>query len=158
MGKDIVDSLAILEKFACRLTNNQATAQDLVQETALRALANADQFRVGTNLTAWLRTIMRNLYIRENRRNCRIAVVDPGELASTSSDQDQGEWHTDIEDASRAYDALPRVQREAIYLVGVTGNSYAAAAKLAGCALGTVKSRVSRGRMNLRRMLDEPFA
>ena len=154
MGRDIVDSLATLRKFASRLTNNSATAEDLVQETALRALVHADQFQVGTNLGAWLRTIMRNLHIRESRRNLRIDVVDPGQITISDIGLNRPEWHTDMEDASRAYFALPPVQQEAIYLVSVTGNTYAAAAKLSGCPVGTLKSRVSRGRINLRRMLD----
>lgn len=154
MARDIVQSLAILQRFASRLTNNSAIAEDLVQETALRALVHADQFRVGTNLAAWLRTIMRNVYIRQSRRNQRIDIVDPGQFAASESFFDQPEWHAALGETARAYLTLPTVQQEAIYLVGVAGNTYAAAAELAGCAVGTVKSRVFRGRTNLKRMLE----
>lgn len=154
MGRDIAESLGILRNFASRLTNNSAAADDLVQETALRALVHADQFQVGTNLAAWLRTIMRNLHIRESQRNLRVDIVDPSESVISDMAFDQSEWCADIADASRAYHALSPPQQQAIYLVGVSGNSYAAAAKLSGCPVGTMKSRVSRGRINLRRMLD----
>lgn len=154
MGRDIVESLATLHKFASRLTNNSTAAEDLVQDTVLRALTHAHQFQTGTNLAAWLRTIMRNLYRRQNRRNRRIDVVDPEEIALSYCSLDRPEWHADMADASRAYLALSPVQQEAIYLVGVTGNSYATAARLSGCPVGTIKSRVSRGRINLRRMLE----
>ncbi len=155
---EIVQNVSRLESFARRLAGNRSLADDLVQETVLRALLHADQFRPGTNLLAWLTTILRNAYFNEKRRQRRIGPMDPVMLNSTPSVSDEQEWHLRMRDVNSRFTALPEAQREALVLVGANGFSYDHAAKVAGCAVGTMKSRVSRARTELQAMLDKDAA
>jgi RNA polymerase sigma-70 factor, ECF subfamily len=152
---EIVQNLSRLESFARRLAGNRSFADDLVQETVLRALVHADQFRPGTNLLAWLTTILRNAYFNEKRRQRRIGPLDPTVVTSSSPTiNDEQEWHLRMRDVTCRFANLPAAQREALVLVGANGYSYDHAAKVAGCAVGTMKSRVSRARSELQRMLE----
>jgi RNA polymerase sigma-70 factor (ECF subfamily) len=148
----LVEHLAYLRAFAQFLARDRALADDLVQETVLRALCNIDKFEPGTNLRAWLSTILRNQFYNELRSRSRMAAY-AGIPRPTGQDCDQ-ESHLEMRDHMRAYRTLPAVQREALSLVGASGYSYEEAAEIAGCAQGTVKSRVSRGRAELMRLLD----
>jgi RNA polymerase sigma-70 factor (ECF subfamily) len=150
---DVCANLPRLEGFARRLAGNRSFADDLVQETVLRALVHADQFRPGTNLLAWLTTILRNAYFNEKRRQRRIGPLDPTNVP-TPAISDEQEWHLRMRDVTCRFAVLPAAQREALMLVGANGYSYDAAAKMAGCAVGTMKSRVSRARSELQGMLD----
>lgn len=150
---DVVQNLPRLEGFARRLAGNRSFADDLVQETVLRALVHADQFRPGTNLLAWLTTILRNAYFNEKRRQRRIGPLDPTTVPAPAISDEQ-EWHLRMRDVTCRFATLPAAQREALMLVGANGYSYDHAAKLAGCAVGTMKSRVSRARSELQNMLD----
>jgi RNA polymerase sigma-70 factor (ECF subfamily) len=127
-----------------------------VQETVLRALCNVDKFAPGTNMRAWLSTILRNQFYNELRTRARAnayaAIPRP-----IGRDGDQ-EAHLEMRDFERAYQKLPAVQRDALSLVGASGYSYEEAAKIVGCAAGTVKSRVSRGRAELDRLLGRDRA
>jgi RNA polymerase sigma-70 factor, ECF subfamily len=154
MHDDIVQSLPQLRAFACRMARDRSLADDLVQETVLRALVHADQFQPGTNLKAWLATILRNSYFtvkRGEKRVARYAVGFPSEPAVTRGDQ---EGHVEMLELRSAIAELPAAQREALVLVGANGFSYGEAAQMAGCGVGTMKSRTSRARSQLRRFLD----
>lgn len=152
---DVVQHLTPLENFARRLAGNPSVADDLVQETVLRALTHAHQFRPGTNLQAWLMTILRNTYFNEKRRERRLVALDvdnPTILPTTNGGQ---EARLHMRDVEARFACLPAVQREALVLVGADGLSYDCAAEIAGCAEGTMKSRVSRARAQLLAMLDD---
>jgi RNA polymerase sigma-70 factor (ECF subfamily) len=150
----IIEQLPHLRAFAVLLTHDRTFADDLVQEAAVRALAHADQFQPGTNFKAWITTILRNSYFNVVRRRGRMApmsAVAPKDEPTTSGGQEE---HLALCDFKRAFKCLPTAQREALLLVGASGFSYEAAAKVAGCAIGTMKSRVARGRVQLGRILD----
>ena len=150
---DIVRNLPRLERFARRLAGNKSYADDLVQDTVLRALLHADQFRPGTNLIAWLSAILRNAYRKDYRRQHLIDWLNFEEQLEEGRDGGQ-EWHLRSAEVKWLCAALPAEQREALLLVGANGFHYEDAALLAGCAAGTMKSRVSRGRARLRQALE----
>jgi RNA polymerase sigma-70 factor (ECF subfamily) len=150
---DIVRNLPRLERFARRLAGNKSLADDLVQDTVLRALLHADQFRPGTNLIAWLNAILRNAYRKDYRRQHLIDWLIFEEQVEEGRDGGQ-EWHLRTSEVKWLCTMLPAEQREALLLVGANGFRYEDAALLAGCAAGTMKSRVSRGRAKLRQALE----
>jgi RNA polymerase sigma-70 factor, ECF subfamily len=151
---DVAQHLCRLQRFARRLAGSPSFADDLVQETVLRALVHADQFKPGTNLLAWLMTILRNAYFSEMRREKRLTDLDPEMAAALPGVGGQQEWHARWHELTERFEELPDVQREAILLVGAQGFSYHHAAEIAGCAVGTMKSRVSRARQQLQFLLD----
>lgn len=151
---DIIENLSHLRNFARRLAGNRSFADDLVQETVVRALTHADQFRPGTNLLAWLTTILRNAYFNEKRRERRVAIFDAKVAETMSTTHGEQEWYLRMRDVECRFATLPAVQREALMLVGANGFSYDIAAKMAGCAVGTMKSRVSRARLQLENLLE----
>ncbi len=155
---DILACLPQLSAFARRLARDRATAEDLVQSAIVRALVHADQFRPGTNFRAWIITILRNAYLNELRaRGCRTTVDTDVETCAPPSHGGQ-EARLRFRDLRRALRELPDGQRRALLLVGAEGRSYEEAARVTGCAVGTVKSRVSRARVQLQAMLDAPDA
>jgi len=142
--------------FARRLSKNRSMADDLVQETVLRAFAHADQFIPGTNLFAWLSVILRNCYFNERRSAVRLVSLDvTGDLPTPSIDSPQ-ETRMNLSDVARRFDVLTSNQRQALTLVAANGYSYEDAAKQAGCVVGTMKSRVSRARTSLEQLLTTP--
>jgi RNA polymerase sigma-70 factor, ECF subfamily len=142
-----------LRAFAISLSGNVDRADDLVQDTLVRAIANAHRFEPGTNLNAWLFTILRNLFHSEYRKRRR-EVEDPdGVYAEQLTSQPEQGARLDFEDFRSALAALPSEQREALLLVGASGFSYEETAAICGCAVGTVKSRVNRARSRLSGML-----
>ena len=142
-----------LRAFAISLTNNVDRADDLVQETLMRAIANIDRFQPGTNMQAWLFTILRNLFHSEYRKRRREVEDADGKYAAALSVQPDQLPHLDFEDLQRALARLPHDQREALLLVGASGFSYEQAAEICGCAVGTIKSRVNRARNRLAELL-----
>ena len=146
-------ALPSLRAFALSLTNAREVADDLVQDTLVRALAKIDQFQPGTNMGAWLFTILRNIFYSQCRRT-KHEVEDPdGSYAArlwTAPDQ---HGKCDVQDTLRALAMLPLEQREALILVTAEGLSYEEAARICGVAVGTIKSRVSRGRVRLAELL-----
>ena len=143
-----------LRAFAISLSGQVDKADDLVQDTLLRALANLHRFERGTNLNAWLFTILRNLFHSEYRKRRR-EVEDPdGSYAGRLKVQPEQGSHLDFEDFRTALAQLPSDQREALLLVGASGFSYEEAASICGCAVGTIKSRVNRARMRLAAILN----
>ena len=143
-----------LRAFAISLTNNRDRADDLVQETLLRAWANIDRFERDTNLGAWLFTILRNLFHSEYRKRRReVEDVDGAFAARLKTEPDQ-QAHLDYEDFLTAFAKLPPDQREALLLVGAQGMSYEEAAEVCNVPVGTIKSPVNRGRNKLAELLD----
>jgi len=145
----LVEHLPHLRAFARLLARDRALADDLVQETALRALCNVDKFAPGTNMKAWLSTILRNLFYSELRSRSRAAAY--AALPKPMGHAGEQEAQITMRDFERVFHALPAVQREALSLVGASGFSYEEAAEIVGCAQGTVKSRVCRARIELSR-------
>src|SRR4249919_941020 len=128
-------------------------ADDLVQETLLRAMANVDSFEPGTNMSAWLFTILRNLFRSEYRKRRREIADSDGSYANSMKTQPEQSSRVEFEEFREALAKLPGDQREALILVGASGFSYEEAATICGCAVGTIKSRVNRARSKLAAML-----
>ncbi len=143
-----------LRAFAISLTNNRDRADDLVQDTLMRAWANLDRFERGTNLEAWLFTILRNRFHSEYRsRRGEVEDADDSYAARLKTHPDQ-QAHLDYEDFRAALAKLPMDQREALLLVGAQGMPYEEVAQVMGVPVGTVKSRVNRARIRLAALLD----
>ena len=142
-----------LRAFAISLCGQVDRADDLVQDTLLRALSHIDRFERGTNLNAWLFTILRNLFHSEYRKRRR-EVEDPdGSYAGKLKVQPEQGPRLDFEDFRTALAKLPPDQREALLLVCASGFSYEEASNICGCAVGTIKSRVNRARSRLASLL-----
>jgi RNA polymerase sigma-70 factor, ECF subfamily len=143
-----------LRAFAISLSGNVDRADDLVQETLLRAIANIDSFQPGTNMSAWMFTILRNLFRSEYRKRRREVEDTDGSYAdSLKSHPEQGS-HLEFKEFKVALGKLPPDQREALILVGASGFSYEEAAAICECAVGTIKSRVNRARTRLADLLS----
>src|ERR1700757_2386090 len=132
---DILASVPSLRAFAISLSGNGDRADDLVQETLLRALANIDSFQPGSNLPAWLFTILRNLFRADYRKRRREVEDADGNYAKTLKTQPSQSAHLEFEEFRTALDKLPQDQREALILVGASGFSYEDAATICGCAV-----------------------
>ena len=142
-----------LRAFAISLTGDSVRADDLVQDTLLRALSHLDRFERGTNLNAWLFTILRNLFHSEYRKRRR-EVEDPDDVyAGRLAVRPEQGSRLDFEDFRSALVELTPEQREALLLVGAQGFSYEEAADICGVAIGTIKSRVNRARTRLAELL-----
>jgi RNA polymerase sigma-70 factor (ECF subfamily) len=150
---DLVPHLPRLQRFARRLAGSRSAADDLVQETVLRALVHVDQFEPGTNLVGWLSTILRNCYFNSKRSGSRVVSLDAFATPPTRAVNASQESTVYMGDVTTRIAALPAVQRDALMLVGAEGYSYEDAADMAGCAIGTMKSRVSRARTELQSQL-----
>lgn len=142
-----------LRAFAVSLCGNFERADDLVQETLLKAWQHLEKFEEGTNLRAWLFTILRNTYFSELRKKRREVEDVDGKKTAALSVAPAQQGHLDMQDFRMALRLLPADQREALVLVGAVGMSYEEAAEVAQCAVGTIKSRVSRARNKLTEML-----
>jgi RNA polymerase sigma-70 factor (ECF subfamily) len=141
-----------LRAFAMSLCRNRDQADDLVQETLLRSCAKIALFEPGTNMAAWLFTILRNQFYTECRRR---RIVEPVEdHAETLIEAPVQVARTEYADLRAALAKLRAEEREVLMLVGASGFSYGEAARICGCAEGTVKSRVHRGRARLAEMLS----
>ncbi|KAB2939999.1 MAG: sigma-70 family RNA polymerase sigma factor [Hyphomicrobium sp.] len=145
-----------MRAFAISLCGNRDRADDLVQEALVKAWNHLDSFEEGTNLKAWLFTILRNAYFSELRKTKREIADSEGQLAAKLSVPAEQQGHLDLMDLSRALAKLPPDQREALILVGAEGFSYEDAANISGCAVGTVKSRVNRARSRLNELMTSP--
>lgn len=151
---DLIAVIPNLRAFAVSLSGNPDRADDLVQETLVKAWGNIGSFVEGTNLPAWLFTILRNIYYSEYRKRRR-EVADPeGTLAANLAAAPAQHGHMDLLDFNAALQHLPNDQREALILIGASGLSYEEAASICGCAVGTMKSRVNRARNRLAELLS----
>jgi RNA polymerase sigma-70 factor, ECF subfamily len=151
---DLLSVIPNLRAFAVSLCGNLDRADDLVQETLVKAWSNIDSFVEGTNLRAWLFTILRNIYYSEYRKRRR-EVADPdGAFAAKFATAPAQSGHMDLLDFCAALQQLPSDQREALILIGASGLTYEEAAGICGAAIGTMKSRVNRARSRLAEMLS----
>lgn len=150
---EIVLHLKPMRAFALSLTRDIARADDLVQDTVVKAWTNIDKFSAGTNMRAWLFTILRNTFYSERRKAKReVADVD-GVMTERMAEKPAHDGHLAMTDFRRVFEQLPAEQREALILVGAQGFTYEEAASMCNCAVGTVKSRANRGRKRLAEML-----
>jgi RNA polymerase sigma-70 factor, ECF subfamily len=150
----IVEHLPSLRAFAFSLCRDFTLADDLVQGTLLKAWSKFEQFVPGTNLRAWMFTILRNEFYSGQRKRSR-EVADPdGALTAQLAQKPDHNGHLALAELSAALGRLPVEQREALILVGAMGFSIDEAAETCGCASGTIKSRVNRGRRALATILD----
>ncbi len=151
----LLDVLPHLRAFARSLTRNRDQADDLVNDAIVRAISASRQFTPGTNFKAWIFTILRNLFYNEGRkRHSKFTSLDDLTVNEPSINASQ-EASLEFCDFRRAFWQLNPDQREVLILVGASGLSYEEAAAVCGCRVGTIKSRVSRARADLKRTLDE---
>jgi RNA polymerase sigma factor (sigma-70 family) len=144
-----------LRAFGRSLSGSRDLADDLVQETLLKAWAARKRFQAGTNMRAWTFIILRNLYLSQMRRSRFKGEWDDlvaDRLLAAPASQDR---HVELSDMQRALLHLPQPQREALILVGAGGFAYEEAADICQVAVGTIKSRVARGRVALENILSE---
>jgi RNA polymerase sigma-70 factor, ECF subfamily len=149
----LLAAIPSLRAFAISLSGNVDRADDLVQGTLMRALANIDTFQPGTNMLAWLFTILRNLFHSEFRKRRREVEDVDGSYADSLSSAPQQHGGLEFKELLAALAKLSLVQREPLLLVGASGFSYEEAAEICGVAVGTIKSRVSRARTLLVQLL-----
>lgn len=142
-----------LRAFAVSLSGSVHLADDLVQETLLKAWSNASSFREGTNMRAWLFTILRNSYFSLYRKRSREVRDADGIYAQTLSVTGSQESSIDLADFRTALGKLPEEQREVLIMVGASGLSYEEAAEVCQVAVGTIKSRLNRARIKLADLL-----
>jgi RNA polymerase sigma-70 factor, ECF subfamily len=144
-----------LRRYARALVRDVTAADDLVQECLTRALAKLDLWREGTDLRAWLFTILHNQYVNHVRRSIRVGTpVEFDEAAPPLSQPANQQAGLELRDLDRALGRLPAEQRAVILLVGLEGMPYSDVAAALGIPTGTVRSRLSRGRLALRRLMD----
>jgi len=154
MTADILAVIPNLRAFAVSLCGNLDRADDLVQETLVKAWSKLGSFVEGTNLRAWLFTILRNIYYSEYRKRRREVADSDGAIAARLATAPAQNSHMDMLDFRAALQQLPTDQREALILIGASGLSYEEAAGVCGCAVGTMKSRVNRARGRLAELLS----
>jgi len=160
---DVVALIPTLRAFAWSLSHNSADADDLVQDTLIKAWTHREKFEPGTNLRAWLFTILRNTYYTAVVRRRREVADEDGKHAASLSAGPTQDWSVAVHSLQDALRQLPHEHREALILVGAAGLTYEEAAEICGCALGTIKSRVNRARARLLRLMatedsGEPLA
>ncbi|MBM3605135.1 MAG: sigma-70 family RNA polymerase sigma factor [Alphaproteobacteria bacterium] len=156
MSDDLIDHVRALRAYGQSLCGNPTEAEDLVQETLVRAIEHADSYKPGTYMRAWLFTIMRNRFYTNRKKAAREPTGSADCVSIGPSSPATQEWHIRGTELWRALDQMPTHYREAIVLVGVIGESYIDAAEILGCDIGTVKSRISRARGLLRKAIDPP--
>jgi RNA polymerase sigma-70 factor (ECF subfamily) len=143
-----------LRRYARALTRNEVAADDLVQDCLVRALAKQQLWQEGTDLRAWLFTILHNQHVNLVRRSARegtgVAISDTEPSLTRAANQEKS---LELRDLDRALAKLPDEQRTVILLVGLEGMRYEAVAEIVGCPVGTIRSRLSRGREALRDLM-----
>lgn len=157
---EIINYLSPLRAFGISLTKSTSAADDLVQDTIVKAWRHIDKFQTGTNMQAWLFTILRNTFYSERRKHRR-EVPDPDGLhAASLFELPAHDGTLALRDFHRAFLKLSAEHREVLMLVGASGFSTEQAAEMIGVAVGTVKSRTSRARKRLAELLgmDAPEA
>lgn len=143
-----------LRRFARAMVRDATLADDLVQECLERALSRLHLWRPGSNLRAWLFTILRNLHINGVRRRQPVVDIDDEAQAAIGAAPGSQLVRLELRDLRRALGLLPNEQREVVLLIGLEGISYGEAAGILGISIGTVKSRLSRGRRALRALME----
>lgn len=151
--QDLLGAIPSLRAFGVSLTQNSDKADDLVQETLVKAWDKQSSFQPGTNLKAWLFTILRNEFYSQMRKRGREVQDSDGAMTARLAIHPSQHGSLDLDDFRTALEKLPEDQREAIILIGASGFSYEEAAEICNCAVGTIKSRVSRARTRLQDIL-----
>ena len=151
---DLVALIPHLRAFARTMTGNTAEADDLAQEALAKAWQARGSYTMGTNMKAWTFMILRNQFYSDKRRSWRTIQLDQEAAERTLLANDNPSAPLELNDLRMALGALPEEQREALILIGAGGMSYEEAAEICECAVGTVKSRVSRARVALRQILE----
>ncbi len=151
---DVIALIPALRAFAWSLSHNSSDADDLVQDTLIKAWTHRAKFELGTNLRAWLFTILRNTYYTAVVRKRREIADEDGKHAARLSAAPTQDWSVAMKSLQAALQRLPNEHREALVLVGAAGMTYEEAAEICGCALGTIKSRVNRARAKLLRLME----
>ena len=144
-----------LRAFGRSLSGSRDLADDLVQETLLKAWNARQRFQAGTNIRAWTFIILRNVFLSQMRRNRFRGEWDELAAERTLAAPAAQEKVVELSDLHRAMQLLPDAQREALILIGAGGFAYEEAAEICGVAVGTIKSRVARGRAALELMISE---
>ena len=155
---ELIEAIRPLRAFSRTLIRDEVRAEDLVQETLVKAWEKQASFQPGTNIRAWLFTILRNTYYSELRKRKREVEDIDGKMTAELSVKAPQDGHMAVRDLRTALEALNAEQREALILVGASGFSYEEAGEICGVAAGTVKSRVSRARQRLSDLLGESQA
>ena len=151
--EELVEHLPAMRAFAISLTRNGAVADDMVQDTLVKAWTNIDKFEVGTNMRAWLFTILRNTFYSSRRKAKREVPDIDGVITDNLAEKPAHDGHMQMQDFRRALNELNDEQREALLLVGASGFTYEEAAEMCGVAVGTIKSRTNRARARLAEIL-----
>ncbi|TYR34924.1 sigma-70 family RNA polymerase sigma factor [Mesorhizobium microcysteis] len=152
--QDLLGAIPSLRAFAMSLAQNADKADDLVQETLVKAWDKQASFQMGTNLKAWVFTILRNEFYSQMRKRGREVQDSDGVITARLAVHPAQQGSLDLDDFRAALETLPEDQREAIILIGASGFSYEEAAEICDCAVGTIKSRVSRARSRLQEILN----
>ena len=152
----LVAIIPALRSFARGLCGSRAMADDMAQEAMVRAWAARASYIQGTNFRAWMFIILRNQFYSTIRKDARMSTWDPevAERLLVEAPAQQGGIH--VSDVAKALQKLPPEQREVLLIVGANGASYEEAAEIIGCAVGTIKSRLARGRKALALLIDGP--
>lgn len=150
---EIIEHLGPMRAFALNLTRNSALADDMVQDALVKAWTKIETFEHGTNMRAWLFTILRNTYYSHHRKARREVADIDGAYAESVATKPDHDGRLQMMDFQAAFELLSDEQREALTLVGAEGFSYEDAAETCGVAVGTIKSRVNRGRARLTELM-----
>jgi RNA polymerase sigma-70 factor (ECF subfamily) len=150
---ELLANATMLQKFALSLCGTIDGAEDLVQDTFLQAIANIDKFQSGTNLSAWLVTILRNRFLGQWRKRRREVEDVEGHYAETLKSEPEQTAQVDFADFRAALAKLPSEQRQALLMVSASHLSYDEAGAQCGCPAGTIKSRAHRARARLADLL-----
>jgi RNA polymerase sigma-70 factor (ECF subfamily) len=153
--KELVQLIPHLRAFARTLTGDPTAADDLAQDAMMKAWDARASFQLGTNMKAWTFMILRNQFYSEKRRSWRQSQLDQEAAERTLVAVDDPEAPVALDELRQGLAMLPPEQREALILVGAGGFAYEEAADICGCAVGTVKSRVSRARKALQSILED---
>jgi RNA polymerase sigma factor (sigma-70 family) len=157
-ASDVVALIPALRAFAMSFCRDATEADDLVQETLLKGIANIHRFEPGTRMKSWLFTIMRNTHYTRAKVRARERPGAETCVSAQPMSMPSQEWSIRGREVVRAVHSLPAQQREVLVLIAVLGMSYVEAAEVCGCAVGTVKSRLSRARHELVERLGETDA
>lgn len=153
-NKSLVEETTRLHKFSLRLTKNTANSDDLLQSTLLRALENRHRFQDGSNLFHWTSRIMFNIFVSDYRRQKKYSSqYDPEPIINNLQVAANQETCTDLSLVGEAMEKLSHEHREVLILICIQGNDYAEAARVLDLPLGTIRSRLSRARIQLTNIL-----
>lgn len=150
---ELVEHIPAMRAFAISLTRNGSVADDMVQDTLVKAWTNIDKFEAGTNMRAWLFTILRNTYYSSRRKSKREVSDVDGIFTEGLAEKPAHDGHLQMKDFRVALGKLKVEQREALLLIGASGFSYEEAAQMCGVAVGTIKSRTNRAREQLAKLM-----